>query len=256
MLQINKIYNEDCIGKNGMCLIDDKSIDLIVADLPYEETQNDWDSMIPLEPLWNEYKRIIKDNGVIALTATFQFASKLYETRKVPFRYDIIWRKNKSTGFLNAKKMPLRQHELILIFYRKLPVYNPQKTTGHRPVNSYTKHTSDGTNYGRTKLGVSGGGQTDRYPTSVWDIPVMNNDDKNKWHPTQKPIELFERIIKTYTNEGALVLDNAAGACTTAKAAIRTNRNYICFENKKEYYERAIYDLERLKSNYDGGMCI
>lgn len=244
MLLLNKIYNEDCIGEKGMCLIDDKSVDLILCDLPYGITnQNKWDEIIPFDLLWYHYNRIIKDRGVIALTATFEFASKLYQTSNVPFRYEIVWRKNKSTGFLNAKKMPLRQHEFILIFYKKLPTYNPQKTTGHKPTNTYTKHTSDGTNYGKTKLGISGGGQTDRYPTSVWDIPVMNNDSDEKWHPTQKPVELFERIIKTYTNEGDIVLDNAAGACTTARACINTQRNYICFEKEKEYYEKAISSI-------------
>jgi site-specific DNA-methyltransferase (adenine-specific) len=232
-----------------MRLIQDKSINLILADLPYEETQNVWDSVITPEIMWNEYKRIIKDNGVIALTASFQFASKIYESRKVPFRYDIVWRKNKSTGFLNAKKMPLRQHELILLFYRKLPVYNPQKTTGHKPANSYTKHTGDGSNYGKTKIGVSGGGQTDRYPTSVWDIPVMNNDSKDKWHPTQKPVELFERIIKTYSNQGDLVLDNASGSGTTAEACMNTQRDYICFEKDRTYWEKSIARIHRLNNN-------
>lgn len=249
MLEINKIYCEDCIGENGMKLLDNESVDLILCDLPYGVTaRNQWDSIIPFEPLWQEYNRVIKKNGAIALTATFEFASNLLQSATVPFRYDIVWKKNKSTGFLNAKKMPLRQHELILIFYKRLPTYNPQKTTGHKPVNSFTKHTSDGSNYGETKSGVSGGGQTDRYPTSVLEIPVMNNDDPDKWHPTQKSVELFEWLIKTYTNEGDLVLDNAAGACTTAKAAIQKNRNFICFENNEEYYLKAFSELNEMRN--------
>ena len=244
MLEVNRIYNEDCLGDNGLKLIDDKSIDLILCDLPYEKTRNKWDSIISMVPLWKEYKRIIKDRGAIALTATFDFAAKLYEYKSIPFRYDIVWSKNKTTGFYNANKMPMRQHELVLIFYKKLPIYNPQKTYDHKPVNSYKRKVSSaGSNYGATKDDMNGGGQTERHPTSVWDIPVMNNDDPNKWHPTQKPVELFERIIKSYTNEGDLVLDNAAGACTTAHAAINTGRQYICFEKEKEYYDRAAEDI-------------
>jgi site-specific DNA-methyltransferase (adenine-specific) len=237
MLEINNIYNEDCIGSKGMCLIDDKTVDLVIADLPYGVTsQNKWDIIIPFEPLWEQYERIIKDDGVIVFTATQPFASMLIMSNPKLFRYDIIWQKNKSTGFLNANKMPLRSHEAILVFYKKLPVYNPQKTTGHSPVNSYTKNTSDGTNYGKTKQGVSGGGQTDRYPTSVWDIPVMNNDDARKFHPTQKPIELYEKIIKTYSSEGrkSLILDNVSGAGTIGIACLNTNRNFIGFEKDTE----------------------
>jgi DNA modification methylase len=244
LLEINKIYNDDCIGKNGMCLIDDESIDLICPDLPYEVTNNKWDKMIPPILMWEEFKRIIKPNGAIVLSATMAFAAKLIETSSVKFRYDIVWKKNKSTGFLNAKKMPLRSHELLLVFYKKLPTYNPQKTTGHKPVNSFTKHTSDGDNYGKTKLGIKGGGQTDRYPTSVWEIDVMNNDDEEKWQETQKPIELYDRIIKTYSNEGDLVLDCTSGSGTTAKAAIKNNRKYICFELNKEDCDRSIKDVE------------
>src|SRR5690606_33568674 len=186
-----------------------------------------WDQIIPFDKLWEQYNRIIKDNGAIVLTAVKPFSAMLIMSNPKMYRYDIIWRKNKSTGFLNAKKMPLRQHEEILVFYKKTPTYNPQKTTGHKPANSYTKHTSDGTNYGKTKTGISGGGQTDRYPTSVLDIKVMNNDDPNKFHPTQKPVELFEWLIKTYTNEGDIVLDNCMGSGTTAVACLNTNRNYI-----------------------------
>ncbi|TNU64888.1 site-specific DNA-methyltransferase [Bacillus velezensis] len=225
--------------------VPDKSIDLIICDLPYGVTnQNKWDEILPLDELWKQYKRVIKDNGAIVLTAVKPFSSLLIASNPKMYRYDIIWEKNKSTGFLNAKKMPLRSYEEILVFYKKLPTYNPQKTTGHKPANTYTKHTSDGTNYGETKSGISGGGQTDRYPTSVWRIPVMNNDDPKKFHPTQKPVELYEKIIKTYSNEGDTVLDNCSGAGTAAIACINTNRNYICFEwnkdNPDQYYERSL----------------
>lgn len=250
MIELNRIYNEDCVSENpneGMNRISDKSIDMILCDLPYGTTaRNKWDVVIPFDKLWKQYNRIIKDNGAIVLTAVKPFSSMLINSNPKMFRYDIIWHKNKSTGFLNANKMPLRAHEEILVFYKKLPTYNPQKTTGHKPVNSYTKHTSDGTNYGKTKTGISGGGQTDRYPTSVWDIKVMNNDDPNKWHPTQKPVELFEKLILTYTNEGETVLDNCMGSGTTAIACINTSRNYIGFELEKEYFDKA---NERIKNH-------
>lgn len=248
MIEVNKIYNEDCL--EGMLNIDDESIDMILCDLPYGVTaRNKWDQIIPFEQLWEQYNRIIKDNGAIVLTAVKPFSAMLIMSNPKMYRYDIIWRKNKSTGFLNAKKMPLRQHEEILVFYKKTPTYNPQKTTGHKPANSYTKHTSDGTNYGKTKTGISGGGQTDRYPTSVLDIKVMNNDDPNKFHPTQKPVELFEWLIKTYTNEGDLVLDNCMGAGTTAIAAKRTNRKWLGFETEREYFELANKRLDNIKVN-------
>lgn len=243
-LSTNQIYQMDAI--EGMKLIRDKSIDMILCDLPYGVTaQNKWDVIIPFDALWKEYNRIIKDNGAIVLTAIQPFTSMLVMSNPKMFRYDITWRKNKSTGFLNAKKMPLRAHEDILVFYKKLPVYNPQKTTGHKPANAYTKHSGDGTNYGKTKTGITGGGQTDRYPTSVLDIKVMNNDDKDKFHPTQKPVELFEWLIKTYTNIGDVVLDNCIGSGTTAIACINTGRNWIGFELEEEYLNRA---EERIKA--------
>jgi DNA modification methylase len=188
--------------------------------------------------LWRQYNRIIKDNGAIVLTAVKPFSAMLIMSNPKMYRYDIIWSKNKSTGFLNAKKMPLRSHEEILVFYKKLPTYNPQKTGGHKPVNNYYSQRS-GTNYGKSQEKVSGGGQTDRYPTSVLDIKVMNNDDPDKWHPTQKPVELFEWLIKTYTNEGDIVLDNCMGAGTTAVPCINTHRQYIGFELDEEYQRLA-----------------
>jgi site-specific DNA-methyltransferase (adenine-specific) len=240
----------DCL--EGMKLIPDKSVNMILCDLPYGVTnQNKWDQIIPFDPLWNEYNRIIKDNGAIVLTAVKPFSAMLIMSNPKMYRYDLIWRKNKSTGFLNAKKMPLRQHEEILVFYKKSPTYNPQKTTGHKPANTYTKHTSDGTNYGKTKLGISGGGQTDRYPTSVIDIKVMNNDDPDKFHPTQKPVELFEWLIKTYTNENEIVLDNCIGSGTTAIAAALNNRKWIGFETDNTYIELANKRIEQIEIHND-----
>ena len=246
-----EIWLGDCLEL--MKDIDDKSIDAIIVDLPYGTTNNKWDFIIPFDKLWSSYKRIVKNNGIIMFTATQPFASMLISSNYDMFKYDLIWAKNKKTGFLNANKMPLRNHEHILIFYDKLPKYNPQKTTGHKPVNSYTKNTSDGTNYNSTKLGISGGGQTDRYPTSILDISVVNNDSKEKYHPTQKPLELMEYLIKIYTNEGDTILDNCCGSGTTLVAAKRLKREFIGIEKEKEYYDISVDRLKRLDQgiNFD-----
>lgn len=244
-MQLNQVHCGDCLELMGD--IPANSVDMVLCDMPYGVTaRNKWDIVIPFGPLWEHYRRITKENAAIVLTATQPFASQLILSNEAMFRYDLIWRKNKKTGFLNAKKMPLREHEQILVFYRKLPVYNPQKTTGHKPVNSYTKHTSDGENYGETKQGLSGGGQTDRYPTSVIYCPVVNNDSKDKFHSTQKPVELFEYLIKTYTNEGMTVLDNCAGVFTTAIACENLKRNWICIEKEREYCD---IGQERIQKN-------
>jgi len=237
ILEINKIYNEDCL--EGMSKIDDKSIDVILCDLPYGTTaRNKWDVIIPFDKLWEQYERIIKDDGVIVLTSQQPFTSKLIMSNEKLFRYEWIWEKTSATGHLNAKKMPMKAHENVLVFYKRLPTYNPQKTIGHTPVHSYTKHQDDGSNYGKTMVGISGGGSTERYPRS---IQVFKTDkQKEALHPTQKPVALFEYLIKTYTNEGDLVLDNCIGSGTTAVACINTNRNYIGFELNEGYYNIAI----------------
>ena len=220
----------DCLS--GMQHIDDKSIDMILCDLPYGVTaRNKWDVIIPFEPLWKQYERIIKDNGAIVLTCVQPFTSMLCVSNPKMFRYSLVWQKTTPTGFLNAKKMPLRTHEDILVFYKKLPTYNPQKTIGHNPVHQYTKHTADGNNYGYTKLGISGGGSTERYPKSV--LTFATDKQKSSLHPTQKPVALFEYLIKTYTNKGELVLDNCIGSGTSAIASLNTDRNYIGMDSQR-----------------------
>ena len=150
-------------------------------------------------------------------------------------KYEWIWEKTTATGHLNAKKMPMKAHENILVFYNKLPTYNPQKTTGHKPANSYTKYQDDGSNYGKTKVGISGGGQTDRYPRSV---QVFKTDkQKVSLHPTQKPVDLLEYLIKTYTIEGKTVLDLTAGSMSTAIACINTARKSITIEKDEHYFK-------------------
>lgn len=247
----NKIHLGDCLEL--MKGIETASIDMILCDLPYGTTQNKWDSVIPLELLWEQYRRVIKQNGAIVLFGAQPFTSQLVLSNPKEFRYSLVWEKNKSTGFLNAGRMPLRIHEDILVFYKRLPTYNPQKTTGHKPVNSFTKHTGDGTNYGKTKRGISGGGQTDRHPTSVLRFPVMNNDDPNKFHPTQKPVPLYEWLIKTYTNEGETVLDNCSGAGTLAVAASNTHRQFICMEADEGFYNESTKRYQQLEEGREGG---
>lgn len=229
----DQILQGDCL--DIMPMIPDASVDMVLADLPYGVTQNRWDQVIPFDRLWDEYRRVTKPNAAIVLTATQPFAAQLITSNPKMFRYDLIWRKNKSTGFLNANRMPLRLHEIILVFYRRLPVYHPQKTHGHAPVHLFTKHTSDGPNYGKTKRNIRGGGQTDRHPTSVIDIPVVNNDSDNKTHPNQKPVELFEYLIRTFSNRGAVVLDNCIGSGTTAIACLNTGRHYIGIEQDAKF---------------------
>ena len=248
MIELNKIHLGDCL--QVMQSIDDKSIDMILCDLPYNITQNQWDKMIPLDKLWEQYERIIKDHGAIVLTASQPFTSILIMSNLKLFRYEWIWVKNKSTGFLNAKKIPLKNHESILVFYKKTPNYFPQKTTGHKPVNSYTKNTSDGNNYGETKKHIKGGGQTDRYPQTVIYFDVVNNDNSNndKYHSTQKPVSLFEYIIKTYSKEGELVLDNTIGSGTTAIASLNTKRRFIGIEKEPDYVKIANKRIDDWKS--------
>lgn len=237
-----ELYKGDCLEL--MKDIPDKSIDMILCDLPYGTTQNKWDSIIPLDKLWRQYCRIIKDNGAIVLFAQTPFDKVLGVSNLKMLKYEWIWEKTAATGHLNAKKMPMKAHENILVFYKKLPTYNPQKTMGHTPVHSYTKHQDDGSNYGKTKVGISGGGSTERYPRSV---QVFKSDkQKVALHPTQKPIDLLQYLIKTYTNENELVLDNCMGSGSTGVACLNTNRNFIGMEKEEKYFDIATERIENI----------
>lgn len=225
MLVPNKAYNRDFL--EGAKEIKDKSIDLIFCDLPFGETQNSWDKIIPFDELWEVIKRVKKDNAAVCLFAKGKFLGQLMCSNLDNYKYKIVCKKRQPKGHLNAKKMPMKAHEDVLVFYEKLPVYNPQKTEGHTPVHNYTKHQTDGSNYGKTKVGISGGGSTERYPLDVLEFPW----DTYPLHPTQKPIELCEWFINTYTNEGATVLDLTTGYGSIPLAAIKNNRNFIAFDN-------------------------
>lgn len=256
-MNIDKIYYGDCLEL--MKDIPDKSIDMVLCDLPYGRTNCRWDSQIDLKALWKEYRRIIKDLGVIVLTAQTPFDKVLGASNIGMLKYEWIWEKTQATGHLNSSKMPLKAHENILVFYDKCPVYHPQKTYGHKPVNSYTKyvHTQNNTEiYGKVNKEMSGGGNTDRFPRSV----LMFSSDKQTscLHPTQKPLALFEYLIRTYTDKGMTVLDNCIGSGTTAIACINSGRHYIGMENDRKCYDicvSRIFDhkksLDRIKDNLE-----
>lgn len=220
--------------EDKMSLIETGAIGLICADLPFGKTKNEWDIVIPPEKLWKHYWRVIKPNGAIVLFGQDKFTAMMMLSDP-NHRYNLIWEKTTVTGFFNANKMPLRCHEDMMVFYKKLPTYNPQKTTGHKPVNSYTKHTSDGSNYGKSKLGIKGGGSTERYPRSVWRFAT--DKQKSSLHPTQKPVLLIEEIVKTYSDAGEIVLDNTSGSGTLAEACINTNRDFIIIEKNPIDFE-------------------
>jgi site-specific DNA-methyltransferase (adenine-specific) len=228
-LEINKVHCGDCLEL--MKEIPDNTIDLILCDLPYGITaRNDWDIIIPFDKLWEQYNRIIKDMGIIVLTATEPFASMLVMSNIKMFRYDLIWDKKMVTGFLNSKRMPLRRHENILVFYKKLPTYNPQKTIG-KLIKKCTK-AKQTNNYNETKNRPEPYMSNEYYPTSIIEIP---NPRIKNGHPTQKSLALFEYLIKTFTNKGDLVLDNCIGSGTTAIACIKTNRSFIGIELLERY---------------------
>ncbi len=230
-----KIIHADCL--EVMRYIDGNSIDMILADPPYEITACNWDSIIPLVEMWRQLKNIIKPNGVIVMTAVQPFTTMLIASNMDMFKYCWVWEKTAATGHLNAKKMPLRAHEDIVVFYNSPPRFNPQKTYGHEPINSYVKNSGDGECYGKTKIGISGGGSRERYPRSV---QLFSRDtQKNCLHPTQKPLALMEYLIKTYTNEGDTVLDFAMGSGTTGAAAKGLGRDFIGIECDEKYFNIA-----------------
>lgn len=238
------LYNGDCL--EVMKLIPDKSIDMIFCDLPYGSTACRWDSIINVESLWLEYNRIIKDNGAIVLFGNNPFSSVLISGNIKNYKYDWIIEKSHVTGHLNAKKMPMKAHEFIHVFYKKPPIYNPQKTFGHERKTSKAsskincKKTED---YG--EHGLTDYDSTERYPRSV--LKFKWDKQKSTLHPTQKPLDLCKYMIKTYTNEGMTVLDNCIGSGTTAVACIELNRicigiesDEIIFNVVKERIENAI----------------
>jgi site-specific DNA-methyltransferase (adenine-specific) len=231
----------DCL--EGMKLIPDKSVDLILCDLPYGTTACKWDTIIPFEPMWKEYERIIKDNGAIVLTASQPFTSSLVMSNPKLFRYSWVWDKTRGNNFQLAKKQPMKSHEDILVFYKKQPTYSPQywystpyKNKAGR--SEFRKNTvelleqeSSAALYRPDTVSEDGR----RYPLSI----LTFKHDLDRFHPTQKPVPLFEYLIQTYTNENEIVLDNCIGSGTTALACVNTNRKFIGFETEPKYIEIA-----------------
>ena len=227
----------DCLEL--MQYIPDASIDMILCDLPYGTTQNKWDSIIPLDLIWEQYSRIIKERGAIVLTSAEPFTSTLVMSNPKLFRYDIIWEKQKGSDPLNANRKPLRSHENVLVFYKKLPTYNPQFTNGE-PYMRKGDCSVKSSNFNKAEKVKDRGSKTgQRYPKTVLKFSNEGMNSKNL-HPTQKPIKMIEWFIKTYTNENEIVLDNTAGSFTTAIACLETNRKYIVMEKEKEYYNKGI----------------
>ena len=229
-----EIYNGDCL--EVMKSIPDKSIDMILCDLPYAQTKNQWDTIIPFDRLWEQYNRIIKDNGAIVLFANGMFTAELMMSNKKMWRYNLVWDKVLTSGFLNANRMPLRQHEDICVFYKKLPTYNPQKIEG-KPNHSKGKPKKGvNNNYGEFNFVDNSKELGDmKHPTSI--ITVSKPHPSKMLHPTQKPVDLLEFLIKTYTNEGELVLDNCMGSGSTGVACLNTNRKFIGIELDDKYFE-------------------
>jgi len=230
----NILWYGDCLQM--MKQIPDKSINLICCDLPYGVTKNKWDSLIDLDLLWEQYERVIVENGAIVLFGQDKFSARLMLSNEKLHRYNLIWQKTTPTGHLNAKRMPLRSHEDILVFYKKLPTYNPQKTTGHERKVSTAKHKRNSkkpTNYG--EHGLTTYDSTERYPKSV--LTFATDKQKSALHPTQKPLELIKYLVRTYSNENDWVLDNTCGSNTTGLACLELNRNYIGIENDFDMYK-------------------
>ena len=250
---VNKVVQGDCL--EVMQSIPDKSVDMILCDLPYGTTQNKWDSVINLEKLWAEYERIIKDNGAIALTSQGVFTAKLILSNEKLFKYKITWIKSKPTNFLNAKIQPLRKHEDICIFYKKQPTYNPQMTKGEAYDKGVRKDQYTGS-YGDFKpRHVKSDGE--RYPNDVLFYEEQNTDDfvyiktaeseGTVYHPTQKPIELGRYLIKTFTNAGDIVLDNACGSGSFLLSAILENRKFIGIEKNEDVLLHKIKPIDYIK---------
>jgi len=225
-----------------MARIPDGSVDMVLADLPYSTTQNKWDNVIDLPALWAEYHRLLKPTGAAVLTSQGAFTARLILSNEGWFRYKLVWEKSKATNFLNAKKQPLRKHEDVCVFYPGKPTYNPQMGKGVPYDKGVRKNQQTGSygNFAASHVKSEGG----RYPTDVIYFKTAESESEFIFHPTQKPVALFEYLIRTYTDEGMTVLDNTAGSGTTAIAAMNAKRNWICIERDPEYYAKAKARIE------------
>ena len=225
---INNVLEGDCL--EIMKQLPDKSIDMVLCDLPYGTTQNKWDSVIPLGELWQQYRRIVKDDGAIVLTSQGMFTAELMVSNPKMFRYKWIWEKSKSTNFLNAKKQPLRKHEDVCVFYRRQPVYHPQMIDGEPYDKGIRKNQMSGSYGDFQPVHVHSDGK--RYPTDIIYFKTAVSEGK-VFHPTQKPVELGRYFVRTYTNPGDIVLDNTSGSGSFLVAALLEGRNFIGIEKNE-----------------------
>ena len=235
-----ELFNGDCL--EVMKSIPDKSVDMILCDLPYGTTACKWDIIIPFEPLWEQYKRIIKDRGAIVLFGSEPFTSALVMSNPDWFKYELIWQKTMASNFALLKKQPAKKHENILVFYKKQPTYNPQMEDGKPYVdnrNTGTRNTSVGSESNLIRRPINNKGS--RYPSTV---QKFSNGNNRNVHPTQKPVALLEYLIKTYTLEGETVLDNCMGSGSTGVACINTNRDFIGIEKDDKYFKIAKQRIE------------
>jgi site-specific DNA-methyltransferase (adenine-specific) len=251
---INNISLGDCFEL--MPKIPDKSIDMILCDLPYMIMKLSWDRSVKfdLTTLWKEYERIIKPNGAIVLTACSEFTFKLYNSNPKLYRYKWIWIKSRACRFLSTKHLPLATTEDVLVFYKELPTYNPQMRKGFNPYFKERKANSKFTELfgGKHRHTISRKEDGSRHPIDVLRFSSVNN--QYLLHPTQKPVALFEYMIKTYTNENELVLDNCSGSGTTAIACLKTNRRYICIEKDEKYHKLSIDRVNAFKQKLEQGL--
>lgn len=240
---INKVHHGDCL--EVMKKIETGSVDMILCDLPYGTTICKWDSIIDFKKLWEQYNRVIKDNGAIVLTAQTPFDKTLAMSNLKMLRYEWIWEKSRATGFLNCKKMPLKSHENILVFYKKLPTYNPQGLKQLKEVQTLCKKSNS------ELYPVKHRPYEKKYINYPKSVLKFKSESKTK-HPTQKPVKLFEYLIKTYTNHGEVILDNCLGSGTTAVAALNTGRKFIGIEMEQRFVDisniRIKATKEKLKS--------
>jgi len=226
-----ELHNDDCF--NVLPKIQDESIDLVLVDLPYGQTTNNWDVCIDLNKMWEQLKRIAKENTAFIFFTTTKFGYKLIQSNEKWFRYDLVWEKcGQGVGYLNANRMPLRNHEMVYVFYKKSPTYNPQKTPIDKPKTRTCGYSRERTNYGKHKEIIKT--YIDKHPQSILKIKKSNRKSK---HPTQKPVELCEWLIKSYSNEGDTILDFTMGSGSTGVAAQKTNRKFIGVEMNEEYFK-------------------
>lgn len=227
-----RMHNSDCLA--GMSRIETGTVDLVLCDLPYGTTKCPWDRVLPFGPLWEQYRRVLKPRGALVLFAAQPFATDLINSARKLFRYDLVWEKGTAVGHANANRMPMRSHELVLVFYQRLPKYHPQ---GLVPLEKPVVRRGSGRKAGSVYGGMRNASvqRFTNYPRSVLHFASRGK----RLHPTQKPVELLEYLVRTYTDPGDLVLDNCMGSGSTAVAALRAGRRFVGFETDPGYFDIA-----------------